>query len=38
MPMGSLNPSRLKPKDAGFGAANAANAMRNSQLQLRFQF
>ena len=35
---GSLNQSRLKPNNAGFGAANAANALRNIQLQLRFQF
>jgi len=35
---GSLNVSRLKPKDAGFGAANAAANMRNIQLQFRFQF
>ncbi|MCC7174579.1 MAG: carboxypeptidase regulatory-like domain-containing protein [Bryobacterales bacterium] len=35
---GSLNQSRLKPKDAGFGAANGAMNMRNIQLQLRFQF
>jgi hypothetical protein len=35
---GSLNQSRLKPKDAGFGAANGASTMRSIQLQLRFQF
>jgi len=35
---GSLNQSRLKPNNAGFGAANAAANTRNIQLQLRFQF
>jgi hypothetical protein len=35
---GSLNQSRLTPRTAGFGAATAAEAMRNIQLQVRFQF
>jgi hypothetical protein len=35
---GSLNQSRLQPKNAGFGAATAANDLRNVQLQVRFQF
>lgn len=35
---GSLNQSRLTPRNAGFGAATGATAMRNIQLQLRFQF
>jgi hypothetical protein len=35
---GSLNQSRLKPNNAGFGAANSARTLRNLQLQLRFQF
>ena len=35
---GTLNQTRLKPKDAGFGAANSAQAMRTIQVQLRFQF
>ncbi len=35
---GSLNPLRLKPRDAGYGAANSAQAMRSVQVQLRFQF
>ncbi len=35
---GSLNPARLKPRDAGYGAANDALDMRTIQLQLRFQF
>jgi hypothetical protein len=35
---GSLNPARLKPNQAGFGAANAALPLRNIQMQVRFQF
>ncbi len=35
---GSLNPARLTPRDAGYGAANEALDMRTVQLQLRFQF
>jgi hypothetical protein len=35
---GSLNQSRLKPNNAGFGAATGARGLRNIQLQLRFQF
>ena len=35
---GSLNPSRLQPRTAGFGAATGAQDMRNLQLQFRFQF
>jgi hypothetical protein len=35
---GTLNASRVKPNNAGFGAANGAQALRNIQLQLRFQF
>ena len=35
---GSLNQNRLKPRDAGFGAANSAADMRNIQLQVRFSF
>ena len=35
---GSLNQNRLKPNQAGFGAANNARGLRNIQLQLRFQF
>jgi hypothetical protein len=37
-PNGTLDASRLKPKDAGFGAATGAQNMRNLQLQIRFQF
>ena len=35
---GSLNQSRLTPRNAGFGAATTAEALRNIQLQIRFQF
>jgi hypothetical protein len=35
---GTVNGARLKPKDAGFGAATSAQAMRTVQVQLRFQF
>ena len=35
---GSLNQSRLTPRNAGFGAANSARGLRSIQLQLRFQF
>jgi hypothetical protein len=35
---GSQNAARLLPKSAGFGAATGAQAMRNLQLEARFQF
>ena len=35
---GSLNPLRLRPRDAGYGAATGAADMRTIQMQLRFQF
>ncbi len=35
---GSLNTARAKPNQAGFGAATGAQALRNLQLQVRFQF
>jgi hypothetical protein len=35
---GSLDPARLTPRTAGFGAATNAQAMRNLQVQLRFAF
>jgi hypothetical protein len=38
LPDGSLNPARLTPRNAGFGAATGAQAMRTVQLQIRFQF
>jgi hypothetical protein len=38
LPDGSLDPTRLQPKNAGFGAATGAQPLRNSQLQIRFGF
>jgi hypothetical protein len=35
---GTLVSSRLKPNQAGFGAASGARGLRSIQLQLRFQF
>jgi hypothetical protein len=35
---GTLNQSRLTPRNAGFGAATTAQALRNIQMQVRFQF
>jgi hypothetical protein len=35
---GSLDPKRVKPQDAGFGAVRGAQAMRTMQAQIRFQF
>jgi hypothetical protein len=35
---GSLDPARLTPRTAGFGAATGAQPMRNLQLQIRFAF
>ncbi len=35
---GSLNTARAKPNNSGFGAATNAEAMRNMQVQVRFQF
>ena len=35
---GSLDPARLTPKNAGFGAATGAQTMRNLQLTARFSF
>jgi hypothetical protein len=35
---GSVNPNRVTPKSAGFGAANGAQALRSLQLQVRFAF
>ena len=35
---GSVDPNRLKPNNAGFGAATGAQTMRNLQVQIRFQF
>jgi hypothetical protein len=38
LPDGTLDPNRLTPKTAGFGAATSAQPMRNMQLQIRFGF
>jgi hypothetical protein len=38
LPDGTLDPTRLQPKNAGFGAATGAQPLRNSQLQIRFAF
>ena len=38
LPDGSLDPARLTPRNAGFGAAIGAQPMRNLQMQLRFAF
>lgn len=35
---GSVNPTRVKPRDAGYGATTGALDMRTVHLQLRFQF
>jgi hypothetical protein len=35
---GTIDPARLTPRNAGFGAVTAAQAMRSMQLQIRFQF
>jgi hypothetical protein len=38
LPDGTLNPQRLTPRTAGFGAANNALPLRSMQLQFRFSF
>jgi hypothetical protein len=38
LPDGSLDPNRLTPRTAGFGAATNAQPLRNLQLQIRFRF
>ena len=35
---GSIDPTRLVPRNAGFGAATRALAMRSMQIQFRFRF
>ncbi len=35
---GQLDPNRLTPRNAGFGAVNGAQAMRSVQVQIRFAF
>jgi len=38
LPNGQTSPDRSKPKNAGFGVANAFQGPRNIQLQIRFSF
>ncbi len=38
LPDGSLDPNRLTPRTAGFGAATGALPLRSVQMQLRFAF
>jgi len=38
LPDGTLDPNRLTPRTAGFGAATSAQPLRNMQLQIRFGF
>jgi hypothetical protein len=38
LPDGTLDPNRLTPRNAGFGAATSAQPLRNMQLQIRFGF
>jgi len=38
LPDGSLDPARLTPRTAGFGAATSAQPLRNLQLQIRYGF
>jgi hypothetical protein len=38
LPDGTLDPNRLTPRTAGFGAATSAQPLRNMQLQIRFAF
>ena len=36
LPDGSIDPARLTPRTAGFGAATGAQPMRNLRLQIRW--
>jgi hypothetical protein len=38
LPNGDLDPTRLTPRNAGFGAVTGAQAMRSVQVQIRFGF
>ena len=38
LPNGQVDPSRLTPRNAGFGAVTGAQAMRSIQAQIRFSF
>ena len=35
---GSLDPTKLPPRTAGFGAATGAGAMRSARMSIRFSF
>lgn len=35
---GTIDPARLTPRNAGFGAVTTAQNLRSAQVQLRFQF
>jgi len=37
-PDGQVDPNRLTPRNAGFGAVTSAQAMRSIQAQIRFSF
>jgi hypothetical protein len=38
LPDGTLDPTRLTPRNAGFGAATGAQPLRTMQVTIRFQF
>ena len=38
LPDGQVDPNRLTPRNAGFGAVTGAQAMRSIQAQIRFSF
>jgi hypothetical protein len=38
LPDGTLDPNRLTPRNAGFGAATRAQPLRNLQMQIRYAF
>ena len=38
LPDGTLDPNRLTPRNAGFGAAIGAQPMRSTQLTIRYTF
>jgi hypothetical protein len=38
LPDGRVDPDRLLPNDAGFGAVTSAQALRSAQVQVRFSF
>jgi hypothetical protein len=38
LPNGTIDPNRLLPRNAGFGAVTSAQALRSVQAQIRFEF